>query len=44
MRPWRPAASACLAAAYLAVNLATLYVFLYRPFAWADGSTARFMW
>ena len=43
-RPWRPAASACLAAAYLAVNLATLYVFLYRPFAWADGSTARFMW
>jgi alpha-1,2-glucosyltransferase len=33
---------ACVA--YAAVNAVTLYVFAYRPFAWPDGSTARFMW
>ena len=27
-----------------AVNAATLYLFLFRPFTWPDGSTARFMW
>jgi alpha-1,2-glucosyltransferase len=27
-----------------AANAATIYVFLYRPFTWPDGSTARFMW
>ena len=26
------------------VNLLTAYLFLYRPFTWADGSTAHFMW
>ncbi|KAL4152436.1 hypothetical protein PRNP1_009366 [Phytophthora ramorum] len=31
-------------AVYMAVNALTLYVFLYRPFEWVDGSTARFMW
>ena len=29
--------------AFGAVNAALLYVFLARPFAWPDGSTARFM-
>eukprot|EP00903_Cladosiphon_okamuranus_P013487 g12562.t1 len=27
-----------------AVNAITVYVFLARPFAWHDGSLARFMW
>jgi alpha-1,2-glucosyltransferase len=31
-------------ALYGAINAATLAVFLYRPFAWNDGSQARFMW
>ncbi|KAL7683734.1 putative alpha-2-glucosyltransferase Alg10 [Plasmopara halstedii] len=31
-------------AAYMVVNASTLYIFLYRPFIWVDGSTARFMW
>ncbi|KAE9297150.1 hypothetical protein PF008_g23819 [Phytophthora fragariae] len=31
-------------AAYMAVNALTLYIFLYRPYEWVDGSTARFMW
>lgn len=26
------------------VNLAVLYVFLYRPFTWPTGQEARFMW
>ncbi|DBA02851.1 TPA: hypothetical protein N0F65_006641 [Lagenidium giganteum] len=25
-------------------NAATLYVFMYKPFVWGDGSIARFMW
>jgi alpha-1,2-glucosyltransferase len=29
---------------YVAINAATLYVFLRRPFTWNDGSDARFMW
>eukprot|EP00644_Phytophthora_capsici_P005875 jgi/Phyca11/13101/fgenesh1_pg.PHYCAscaffold_2_\ len=29
---------------YIAVNILTLYTFLYRPYTWVDGSTARFMW
>ena len=28
----------------LAVNAVTIYVFLYRPFTWGDGTEARFMW
>ncbi len=35
------AAAAALAAA---VNAATVGVFLLRPWAWPDGSVARFMW
>uniref|UniRef100_M4B1K3 Dol-P-Glc:Glc(2)Man(9)GlcNAc(2)-PP-Dol alpha-1,2-glucosyltransferase n=1 Tax=Hyaloperonospora arabidopsidis (strain Emoy2) TaxID=559515 RepID=M4B1K3_HYAAE len=30
--------------AYMMVNALTLYVFLYHPYDWVDGSTARFMW
>ncbi|KAL3673879.1 hypothetical protein V7S43_001566 [Phytophthora oleae] len=30
--------------AYMVVNVLTLYIFLYRPYTWVDGSTARFMW
>ncbi|CAD7696204.1 unnamed protein product [Ostreobium quekettii] len=33
-----------LASLFIAVDAATLYMFLYRPFYWPDGSTARFMW
>lgn len=29
---------------YLLVNTITMYVFLYKPFLWPDGSIARFMW
>ena len=38
---WRAAAAIVL---YAAVNAATLYIFIDRPFTWNDGSTARFMW
>ena len=31
-------------AIFAAMNAATIYMFLYRPFAWPDGSLARFMW
>uniref|UniRef100_A0A7S0S2Y7 Dol-P-Glc:Glc(2)Man(9)GlcNAc(2)-PP-Dol alpha-1,2-glucosyltransferase n=1 Tax=Chlamydomonas leiostraca TaxID=1034604 RepID=A0A7S0S2Y7_9CHLO len=29
---------------FAAMNAATLYMFVMRPFSWADGSVARFMW
>jgi hypothetical protein len=38
---WRLRATA---AAYLAADLGALYLFMMRPFAWPDGSQARFMW
>jgi alpha-1,2-glucosyltransferase len=38
------AALVAAVAGYAAVNAATLYVFLARPFTWPDGSVARFMW
>ncbi|EQC39896.1 hypothetical protein SDRG_02553 [Saprolegnia diclina VS20] len=31
-------------AVFLAINAVTMYVFIYRPFNWVDGSIARFMW
>ncbi|KAG7391229.1 glucosyltransferase [Phytophthora pseudosyringae] len=31
-------------AVYMGVNALTLYIFMYRPYNWVDGSTARFMW
>ncbi len=29
---------------YIALNAATIHVFLYETFSWGDGSVARFMW
>jgi alpha-1,2-glucosyltransferase len=29
---------------YIALNAATIHVFLYKSFSWGDGSVARFMW
>ena len=28
----------------LAVNAATVYIFVFKPFTWPDGSVARFLW
>ncbi|KAL4440524.1 hypothetical protein ABPG75_003525 [Micractinium tetrahymenae] len=44
MRTPSPAALAATVALFAAVNAATIYLFLARPFTWPDGSTARFMW
>lgn len=44
---WREPSLAPVKAAALvgvAVNLVTLYVFLYRPFTWPAGTVERFMW
>lgn len=41
--PYRWAAQ-LTTAAYVGVTAALLYVFACRPFTWADGSVARFMW
>jgi alpha-1,2-glucosyltransferase len=38
------ALSLAVAAAYCAVNAATLAVFALRPYTWGDGTVARFMW
>eukprot|EP01083_Nonionella_stella_P026744 73645_1 len=29
---------------YVAIDIVTLYVYIAKPFAWVDGTTARFMW
>jgi alpha-1,2-glucosyltransferase len=29
---------------FVFIDALTVYVFLYRPFLWGDGSVARFMW
>jgi len=39
-----PRLLAVVAAAYTVCNAAVLYAFLARPFAWPDGSIARFLW
>lgn len=36
--------TAVAAVAWAAVNAATVWLFLMRPYAWPDGSLARFMW
>ncbi|CBN77379.1 Alpha-1,2-glucosyltransferase ALG10-A, family GT59 [Ectocarpus siliculosus] len=41
-RSWKSLVVGVVACA--AVNAVTIYVFLARPFAWHDGSLARFMW
>ena len=38
-REWRPPL-----VAFALVNVAMLSIFLFRPYTWGDGSTARFMW
>jgi hypothetical protein len=30
--------------AMVGVNIVTVYVFLFRPFSWGDGTIARFMY
>jgi len=42
--PWPRRALALALAAYGLLDLAVLHLFLRRPFAWPDGSVARFMW
>lgn len=43
--PPRSHTSLCLTGVgFVYVNFVTVYVFLYRPFTWGDGSVARFMW
>ncbi len=37
-------ALAAIVALFAAANAATVYLFLARPFAWADGSIDRFIW
>jgi alpha-1,2-glucosyltransferase len=44
MRTPRPRQLAGIVALFAAADAATLYLFLARPFAWPDGSVARFMW
>ena len=41
--PPPPVLAACVAL-FAAVNAATIYVFLFRPFPWGDGTIARFIW
>ena len=43
LAPWRHADLAAFFL-YASINLVTIYVFLFRPFSWPDGSAARFMW
>ncbi|PRW39235.1 Dol-P-Glc:Glc(2)Man(9) c(2)-PP-Dol alpha-1,2-glucosyltransferase [Chlorella sorokiniana] len=44
MRTPSTASLAAIVALFAAANAATIYLFLARPFAWADGSVARFIW
>lgn len=43
MRPPRVGQATLTLAMYALANVAVIYVFLFRPFVWHDGSTARFM-
>jgi len=44
MQPLTRRQLALTGAAYAAIDAATICAFLFWPFAWPDGSTARFMW
>lgn len=44
MRTPSPPVLATIIAMFAAANGVTIYLFLARPFAWPDGSVARFMW
>lgn len=41
--PTRPQLLATIAL-YVAIDAATMFLFIKRPFHWPDGSVARFMW
>jgi alpha-1,2-glucosyltransferase len=43
-KTYRYAAVYLTVAAFAAVNVVAMYVFIYRPFVWPDGSVARFMY
>ena len=43
MRPPSSQQAALMLCLFGLVNMAAIYMFLYRPFLWPDGSTARFM-
>jgi alpha-1,2-glucosyltransferase len=42
--PWRGNGDSLALLQYAVINVATIYMFLFRSFAWPDGSVARFMW
>ena len=44
MRTPSTASLAAIVSLFAAANAATIYLFLARPFTWADGSPARFIW
>jgi hypothetical protein len=44
MRPPKSWHLVLTGAVYAAVNAATIYMFLFRPYTWSDGRVARFMW
>ena len=41
---WSLFASCLTALAFLVMNVVTLGIFVYKPFAWPSGEVARFMW
>jgi len=43
MKELTPAQATATLALYVIGNVAAIYVFLFRPFTWPDGSIARFM-
>jgi hypothetical protein len=43
MKPPTALQATLTAAMFAAVNLFVIYMFLFRPFIWPDGSTARFL-
>lgn len=43
MRELTPAQATATLVLYVIGNMVAIYVFLFRPFTWPDGSIARFM-
>ena len=41
---WRMWGDVAQIAVYIVVDVVMGYVFLFRPYTWGDGSTARYMW
>lgn len=44
MKPPSPNQAMLTAMLFAAVNLFVIYMFLFRPFTWPDGTTARFLY